>query len=285
LNLCVVQPAQSGSSQIWFATDVIRPGVTVLNTGNDYIYNIMAKGYDSLDDWCMSQAQQSTLPAMRNIASWTALIIAQPDWDSTPMSSLSTTGTYRATQYFSLGTLALFDPRQLNTFRNTANNIYDKNGILVGSGGGYYSTWSGLNYNGYWLPYGGSCLAVVDADSCLGLNANYCCSYLTSDQHCSPCGGDLNQYSLNEMIPSLSNTQVSTGPGSNNAWGSNSAVSGVAIFPVTNCNNEPNSNTYVTFGGVGLEFATDCGGGSFYNANGSQQKSILCLGSNAKSVN
>jgi len=125
------QPASNPPAQIWFATDAIRPGVTSQSTqtnNQDYIYNIMAKGYASLDDWCMSQAQQSTIPAMRNIGSWTALIIAQPDNNS----NLGATGQNRL-QYLTPSInssnesiLPYVNPNSLGFSSNY--NVYDKNG-------------------------------------------------------------------------------------------------------------------------------------------------------------
>ncbi len=87
-NQCYLKAATNNQEKYWFATDPIRPGVTsTCNDSNgsttcptvnqnDYIYNIMAKGYASLDDWCMNQAQQSTDPNVRNIGKWKALILA-----------------------------------------------------------------------------------------------------------------------------------------------------------------------------------------------------------------
>lgn len=73
-NLCQIAPAAVESDKILFATDPIQPGIAL---GGAYVYNIMAKGRASLNDWCMSQAQQSTSASMRLIGSWTAQIVSQ----------------------------------------------------------------------------------------------------------------------------------------------------------------------------------------------------------------
>lgn len=159
VNTCVVQDASDPSQRTWFATDSIRPGITSNNSDpKDYIYNIMAKGYESLDDWCMSQAQQSTHPSMRNIHSWTALIIAQPDayqWTSGNIllpaaNSLSTAGQTRLGLFqFGIGSEPSFGEGRINIPYRLVNGvqvqsnprIQDKNGNLLDQTTVY---WSGL---------------------------------------------------------------------------------------------------------------------------------------------
>src|SRR3989338_3855366 len=49
-NLCTITPTSEPSKRILFATDRIRPGITAQNSNSqDYIYNIMAKGYDIIN--------------------------------------------------------------------------------------------------------------------------------------------------------------------------------------------------------------------------------------------
>ena len=131
-NICAVQPAASSDKRIWFATDPIRPGVNAGDppsapSGSGYIYNIMAKGYASLDDWCMSQAQQSTLPSMRKKASWTALILAQPDNSGSFSAGLNRLNLMTPTINSSGQSILPYTNPNTQAFSNSYN-IYDKNG-------------------------------------------------------------------------------------------------------------------------------------------------------------
>ena len=145
-NICVAHAAAPTDGAIWFATDSIQPGVTqnystATPSNNDYVYNIMAKGYQSLDDWCMSQAQLSTISAVRNVSSWTALIAAQPD-----TSSVTGTPANRIKQIFldiASGTRTVKGPNT-GSFSSTLNTIYDKNGLNPNLGGGTWSAWTGF---------------------------------------------------------------------------------------------------------------------------------------------
>lgn len=90
---CIV----STSDKYWFATDFIRPAVTSdcnSATGctnfQGYIYNIMAKGYDSLDDWCASQAHLSNDKNVHNRFKWRALIVANGDGNNGRPNTLNT---------------------------------------------------------------------------------------------------------------------------------------------------------------------------------------------------
>ncbi|MES2503536.1 MAG: hypothetical protein V4534_01530 [Myxococcota bacterium] len=122
-SLCAKQPS-SIKQYYWFATDPIRPGVSALCSAGvctdtqDYIYNIMAKGYASLDDWCMSQAQQSQIPSMRNVAAWTALILAMPDNTAT----LSSSGQNRLSLFTDTGSKNYIAPNGIGF----AGSITDK---------------------------------------------------------------------------------------------------------------------------------------------------------------
>ncbi|MES2503404.1 MAG: hypothetical protein V4534_00845 [Myxococcota bacterium] len=128
-NVCTFQPS---ASPVWFMTDGIESGATLNSSSNtqDYIYNILAKGYDSLDDFCATQAQQSIYPAMRMQRKWYALINAQGTAQNSRMALLSTYPTFLA-------------PNGQSTAGVTPS-VYDKNGInnLLPAFTGYF--WSGM---------------------------------------------------------------------------------------------------------------------------------------------
>jgi hypothetical protein len=180
-NQCVINPASSASAQIWFATDPIRPGVTATcndkngdsscpsgNT-NDFVYNIMAKGYASLDDWCMSQAQQSTDPNVRNKSAWTALIVANgPETSSCGSPPVCPLIASRLAPAFlnRVDSRANFNgsvwQQSPNGYKNPdpgscSDNICDKNGNAI------HATWFNKN-NGFvnvslaWFGYDRQCV-------------------------------------------------------------------------------------------------------------------------------
>ncbi len=272
-GFCTLAPGSTPVSQIWFATDPIRPGVVAdcndsnCSNSNGYIYNIMAKGYASLDDWCMSQAQQSTLPSMRKIGSWTALIIAQPDNGVGGYSGLSLSGTYRFNAL--LGLTLPAPPSYVfpggNSPFSASNNVIDDKNKQPSSAAG--NSWSGINRT--------FCQALVDP-SCGGFSVALTCQDYGASFNYS-CGG-LNSYTLGvgtvEIGPLCSindgNTVVS-----GNSWNSYQGSDQGAVFILN-----PSGCQY------GFDFADDCnqvnnqyngGIGTLYNANGGQQKPILCL--------
>ena len=268
--------------QIWFATDPIRPGA---NSGDPfgypglgYVYNIMAKGYASLDDWCMSQAQQSTIPAMRNIGSWTALIIAQPD---NGQSSLGDNGKNRYNALMSLSTdtpPAYLSPGGTSQFNANNATLYDKNNSPISN----LVAWSGINRN--------FCQAIVAdyATYCVGqckcINVGECINKLhyypyPAENSCGFQSAEFSRCYQQDLssncrlyvttVSPLQDENIRLGPfcySNSNAWGSSKISDPGSVFILT-------TNGCLS----GFDFASDCLGGSTYNANGSAQHSILCL--------
>lgn len=152
-NICVTLPA-GNKSAIWFATDPIQPGVTLhsndLNFPNDWAYNIMAKGKKSLNDWCLSQAQQSKYEKMRQVKSWKALVVSAPDTDITDIFN----------NYMNISALTkpVTDPSGTITYNSTHNAIMDKNGNPNPTGGNW-AAWSGFTRD--------YCMATVGLHECL----------------------------------------------------------------------------------------------------------------------
>lgn len=256
-NTCAIQQAfpptyyAFPSRLVWFATDSVRPGGHAPNTAEinntDYVFNIMAKGYASLDDWCLSQAQQSTLASVRNIVSWTALIIAQPDGRSVAINDLSSRGIVR---FYALLLLTGDSAISYNSplgeaFSSAAMNMYDKNGSFVN-----FNAWSGINNK-------------------------TCQSYARVVQSCT-------KDSTNQHLVIATQSNVQIGPvgalnnrndvvANGNSWssdqGGDQAASIVAGPGVCS----------VDIGQSPIAFVNDCDGRSDFHANCGNVKPILCL--------
>ncbi|MEI6805807.1 MAG: hypothetical protein WCK49_04800 [Myxococcaceae bacterium] len=294
---------QNPAQQTWFATDPIRPGITV-NSSNpkDYIYNIMAKGYESIDDWCLSQAQQSTLPAMRKIASWTGLIIAQPDNSAT----LSASGLAREQVYLTAnanpGTTYFQSPAGTK-FASNSYNITDKNGVNLMQPGTPFSADSFTNTNhtlqpngNYWLQgawsgivrkytqqivcafSGGACRNQIGTDNqCCGDVIDYvqnACGGFGAHSQLPFCTNNVNCdiYDVPNASPPLPGNLCAAN-NINNSWSasSNLIFCGVAtMLNITTCTSLP-----------GFDFVVDGYGMAPFNTNASQQKPIICLANQA----
>ncbi|MES2504373.1 MAG: hypothetical protein V4534_05785 [Myxococcota bacterium] len=154
--------ASLGTSRIWFGTDPLQPGATLncngsgCNPAYDYIYNIMAKGYKSLDEWCLYQAQQSLKPTVRGVAKWKALVVAQPDsgvnspsntGNPSTNTSLSPEGLTRVNAFMASAVANYLGPNQPFSATNT---LEDRHGYIR------------PNKNIFWSGIGGS----TEAASC-----------------------------------------------------------------------------------------------------------------------
>ncbi|MBH2006754.1 MAG: hypothetical protein I8H75_05395 [Myxococcaceae bacterium] len=181
-NRCQIQAAQAGSNQIWFATDPIRPGIHSGDapgpSGTGYIYNIMAKGYESLDDWCMSQAQLSSIGSMRKVASWTAMVLAQPDRLGATTGNSPSEGLNRFNAY---GLIAwqgggnFFGPDSTSgQFSSVNNTLQDRNGIPA-SNANQFAAWSGL-YRAHPGETALMCVALANS-KCVGGDAGASSDY------------------------------------------------------------------------------------------------------------
>ena len=174
-----------------FLTQAVRPGAVFSQGASDYAYNVMAKGYQSLDDLCLAEAQQSALPSMRNLT-WKAIVIAQPDNSYTGLSSLSLEGQKRLVAMNKIWATpaAQYSGPGNSVFSQQNNAIYDKNGVLAipqtqqlpfgnnpGSAQKYYLAWFGLALS--W----GACPFNFDVPS-------PSCSY------CVPYVQDINSYQM-----------------------------------------------------------------------------------------
>lgn len=304
VNICVPEQATASSTRIWFVTDLIRSGVvSSCNSGSvgcpsskakDYIYNIMAKGYDSLDDWCMSQAQQSIHQKMRNVGSWTAMIIAQPDGDLMLNSdSFSSKGQNRINLYSALwlnpGGVQYVPPNSTTVFSLQNNQMYNKHGTQATNISNALNQnitqdwvygWSGIERNFTHAILGKSnyfvaCRATTEA--CNGSSKYPCGSY----GQCGGIGGSSCLFldsgvchsSYNCLVQGFQSLDLSNlvthqrSANNNNSWASYANTSGGLMFGVPSQSCATN----------GFDFGVDYSGQQHINSGSEQQNSVICI--------
>ncbi|MEI6791038.1 MAG: hypothetical protein WCK42_07650 [Myxococcaceae bacterium] len=222
-------------------------------TGAGYIYNIMAKGYASLDDWCMSQAQQSTIPAMRNIGSWTAMVYAQGS---------NSEETQVANSYPYGGDSNYFGPGQTAAFSAQNNFLYDRNGSVQNS----FSAWAGLQRQ--------FCVDVVNS-RCNGFGDWGTCKYWSAK--CYLGSGEENGEVDDQVAITAYNVNPLACNGSGNYWANFSSGGGNTPMQYN-----PNGGVFALMPNncltAGFDFLVSCGyvGDTAHSAC-SNAHPIICL--------